>query len=86
MSELSIIALGAGACVGLIIVDTILLLVLARRVRKNEELMYKIGEVVMRETMKTLVENFHQGLENLFNPKDEIKKDVKKTRTNSKTK
>ena len=69
-----------------IVIEGIVVLRLGKKVRENEELMYKIGEVVMKETMKTLVENFHQGLENLFNPKDEIKKDVKKTRTNRKTK
>jgi hypothetical protein len=71
---------------GLIGLNYIHCFILSRKIKSNEDLMYKIGEVVVKAELKKSMDNLQTGLENLFNPKDEIKKDVKKTRTDSKTK
>lgn len=55
-----------GILAGVCIVESIAVIKLGRQVRENEDLMYKIGKVIMVEKIK----NLEQGLENLFNPKD----------------
>jgi hypothetical protein len=69
-----------------IVVQGLVVLDLNKKVKENEELMYKIADIVIKKEMKESMDNLHKGLENLFNPKDEPKNNVKKTRTNSKTK
>ena len=68
------------------VIEGIVILRLRMKVRENEDLMYKIGEVVIKEMLKESMDNLHKGLENLFNSKDEPKNNVKRTRTNRKTK
>ena len=53
---------------------------------ESEELMHKIADIVIKDKMKESMDNLHKGLENLFNPKDEPKNNVKKTNTHRKTK
>ena len=67
-----------------VLVLEIVVIKLVKRVRKDEELLHIVAETFLQEKKKDLLKNFAEGLENLFNPKD--KKDVKKTRTNRKTK
>lgn len=69
-----------GILAGVCIVESIAVIKLGRQVRENEDLMYKIGKVIMEEKIK----NLEQGLENLFNPKDT--KNENKRKTNDKVK
>jgi hypothetical protein len=79
-----------------IIVDVliiVLVLVVSRRVTKlkkatdeDREMLCGLLEDKLKVKMVEAVENFKKGLENLFNPKDEPKNNVKKTNTNRKTK
>jgi hypothetical protein len=79
-----------------IIIDVliiVLVLVVSNRVTKlkrETDADRKILLILAKESLKgeigSLVENMKRGLENLFNPKDETKNNVKKTTTNRKTK
>ena len=69
-----------GILAGVCIIESIAVIKLEKQVRENEDLMYKIGKVVMVEKIK----NLEQGLENLFNPKDT--KNENKRKTNDKVK
>jgi len=80
-----------------IIIDVliiVLVLVVSHKVDKlkkatdlDRDMIVILAKDKMKAEMGDLVENMKRGLENLFNPKDEPKKtNVKKTRTNRKTK
>jgi arsenate reductase-like glutaredoxin family protein len=54
-----------------------------RRLSKRVDM---LGEIVIKEKMVDMMKNLEKGLENLFNPKDETKKEGNKTRKNRQTK
>ena len=85
MSELNI-----SIAIAVLMVVSLIEIIVINRVRRNLRETEKMVAILLKDKLKAemgdMVENMKKGLENLFNPKDEIKTDVKKTRTNRKTK
>jgi membrane protein implicated in regulation of membrane protease activity len=86
MSELNVVEI----VVAVVIVVSLVEVIVVRRIIRNLTETEKMVAILLRDKLKgemgDMVENMKKGLENLFNPKDETKNNVKKTRTNSKTK
>ena len=65
-------------------------IIIIGRVRRNLRETEKMVSILLKDKIKVemveMADNFRKGLENLFNPKDEPKNNVKKTTTKRKTK
>lgn len=86
MTELKIIEIALGIVGVVSLIELVVLVNLKAQADETEDMLVKLGNIVMDKEMKKMVENLHAGLENLFNPKDEPKKDDKnKLKNNRRT-
>lgn len=82
MSEINIIEIAVAVLAVVSLVEIITINRISRNLKETERMV----SILLRGKMSEMANNLRQGLENLFNPKDEPKNNVKKTRTNRKTK
>lgn len=83
MTELNIVEIVVAVLVVISLVEAIVVCKIIRTANEDREMLIILAKDKMKSQMVDAIENMRKGFENLFNPKD--KKDVKKTRTNSKT-
>lgn len=82
MSEINIIEIAVAVLAVVSLVEIITINRISRNLKETERMV----SILLEGKMSEMANNLRQGLENLFNPKDEPKNNVKKTRTNRKTK
>jgi len=86
MTELKIIEITLAILAVVSLGELIMIRKIINTADEDRGILLILAKDKMKKEMGNMVENMKQGLENLFNPKDEPKKDVKKTNNNRKTK
>ena len=86
MTELKIIEITLAILAVVSLGELIMIRKIINTADEDRGILLILAKDKMKKEMGNMVENMKQGLENLFNPKDEPKNNVKKTRTNRKTK
>lgn len=86
MTELNTVEIVVGVLAVISLVEAIAIRRIIKTADDDRNILLVLAKVKVTGQMGSLVENMKRGLENLFNPKDEIKKDGKKKTINCKTK
>lgn len=82
MTELNIVEIAVAVLAVVSLVEIITINRISRNLKETERMV----SILLEGKMGEMADKLRQGLENLFNPKDEPKNNVKKTTTKRKTK
>ena len=86
MTELNIVEIAVAVLAVVSLVEIITINRISRNLRETEKMVSILLKDKIKVEMVEMADKLRQGLENLFNPKDEPKNNVKKTNTKRKTK